>query len=754
MAFELDDHLSPKGDQAQAIEKLVQSLQAGNRHQTLLGVTGSGKTFTAANVIAQLDRPTLVMSHNKTLAAQLYSEFKQFFPHNAVEYFVSYFDYYQPEAYIPRSDTYIEKDSSINEEIERLRLSTTTSLLTRPDVIVVASVSCIYGLGSPEDYREMLLSLSVGQSITREQFLSRLVDMLYERNDITFGRGRFRVRGDVVEVQPGNLDEQAYRIEFFGDEIERISLIDPLTGNVEKTVAGVGLFPAKQFVTPADKLRVALGTIREELDERVAWFEKEGKLLEAQRIKLRTDYDLEMLQEMGFCSGIENYTRHLTGRPAGSRPNTLLDFFPENFLTIIDESHATVPQVGGMYEGDRSRKQVLVDYGFRLPSAMDNRPLRFEEFMGMTGQLVYVSATPADFEIKNSVVGNQTFVAHKRAALGKIGEAEIVPAMLAGLPNDQLLNVSDAEFVPPAKLKIVRRGESAASDANDPRLSNLDVITPGAPLIVEQIIRPTGLLDPLVRIRPLKGQIDETIELCRQRVERKERVLVTTLTKRTAEDLTDYLRDVGLKVRYLHSDIDAIERVEILRSLRAAEFDILVGINLLREGLDLPEVSLVCILDADKEGYLRSQTSLIQTAGRAARHINGEVFLFADTVTGSMQRLMDVSDYRRSKQEEYNRANGITPRSVQRAVQESLHMILRAREIESSVIRETGGDFSVTELIRELEGEMAAAASALEYERAAMLRDQISELKKGAGLAGADAAPRPVTYGRPKGRRR
>jgi excinuclease ABC subunit B len=754
MAFELDDHLSPKGDQAQAIEKLVQSLQAGNRHQTLLGVTGSGKTFTAANVIAQLDRPTLVMSHNKTLAAQLYSEFKQFFPHNAVEYFVSYFDYYQPEAYIPRSDTYIEKDSSINEEIERLRLSTTTSLLTRPDVIVVASVSCIYGLGSPEDYREMLLSLSVGQSITREQFLSRLVDMLYERNDITFGRGRFRVRGDVVEVQPGNLDEQAYRIEFFGDEIERISLIDPLTGNVEKTVAGVGLFPAKQFVTPADKLRIALGTIREELDERVAWFEKEGKLLEAQRIKLRTDYDLEMLQEMGFCSGIENYTRHLTGRPAGSRPNTLLDFFPEDFLTIIDESHATVPQVGGMYEGDRSRKQVLVDYGFRLPSAMDNRPLRFEEFMGMTGQLVYVSATPADFEIKNSVVGNQTFVAHKRAALGKIGEAEIIPAMLAGLPNDRLLKVGDAEFVPPAKLKMVRRGESAASDADDPRLSKLDVTTPGAPLIVEQIIRPTGLLDPLVRIRPLKGQIDETIELCRQRVERKERVLVTTLTKRTAEDLTDYLRDVGLKVRYLHSDIDAIERVEILRSLRAAEFDILVGINLLREGLDLPEVSLVCILDADKEGYLRSQTSLIQTAGRAARHINGEVFLFADTITGSMQRLIDVSDYRRSKQEEYNRANGITPRSVQRAVQESLHMILRAREIESSVIREAGGDFSVTELIRELEGEMAAAASALEYERAAMLRDQIFELKKGAGLAGAEAAPRPVKYGRPKGRRR
>ncbi len=754
MGFELDDHLSPKGDQAQAIEKLVQSLGAGHRHQTLLGVTGSGKTFTAANVIAQLDRPTLVMSHNKTLAAQLYSEFKQFFPHNAVEYFVSYFDYYQPEAYIPRSDTYIEKDSSINEEIERLRLSTTTSLLTRSDVLVVASVSCIYGLGSPEDYREMLLSLSVGQPLTRERLLSRLVDMLYERNDIAFGRGRFRVRGDVVEVQPGNLDEQAYRIEFFGDEIERISLIDPLTGNVEKTLPGVALFPAKQFVTPADKLRVALGTIREELDERVAWFEKEGKLLEAQRIKLRTDYDLEMLQEMGFCSGIENYTRHLTGRPPGSRPNTLLDFFPEDFLTIIDESHATVPQVGGMYEGDRSRKQVLVDYGFRLPSALDNRPLRFEEFMEMTGQLVYVSATPAEFEIKNSVVGNTTFLAHKRAAIGKIGEGEIVPALLAGVPGDELPDLKAAEFVPPAKLKIVRQGEAADPLAPDPRFAKLDITTPGAPLIVEQIIRPTGLLDPLIHIRPLKGQIDETIELCRQRVERKERVLVTTLTKRTAEDLTDYLRDVGLKVRYLHSDIDAIERVEILRSLRAAEFDILVGINLLREGLDLPEVSLVCILDADKEGYLRSQTSLIQTAGRAARHINGEVYLFADTITGSMKRLMDVSDYRRAKQEAYNRAHGITPRSVQRAVQESLHMILKAREIESSVIREAGGDFSVTELIRELEGEMATAASALEYERAAMLRDQIAELKKGAGIEGAAAGARPVKYGRPKGRRR
>ncbi len=754
MGFELDDHLSPKGDQAQAIEKLVRSLRAGNRHQTLLGVTGSGKTFTAANVIAQLDRPTLVMSHNKTLAAQLYSEFKQFFPNNAVEYFVSYFDYYQPEAYIPRTDTYIEKDSSINEEIERLRLSTTTSLLTRRDVLVVASVSCIYGLGSPDDYRRMLLSLSVGQQITREQLLSRFVDMLYERNDIAFGRGRFRVRGDVIEVQPGNLDEEAYRIEFFGDEIERISLIDPLTGNVTQTLPGVGLFPAKQFVTPADKLRVALGTIREEMEGRVAEFEQDGKLLEAQRIKLRTEYDLEMMQEMGFCSGIENYTRHLTGRPPGSRPNTLLDFFPKDFLTIVDESHATIPQVGGMYEGDRSRKQVLVDYGFRLPSAMDNRPLRFEEFMEMTGQLIYVSATPADYEIKNSVVGNQTFVAHKRAA--------VPTGMTAGIPNAEVRTPNETQFVVPAKLKIVRKGGGLERDANssadpqafDLRHSTFDVLTKGAPLVVEQIIRPTGLLDPVIHVRPLKGQIDETIELCRQRVEKKERVLVTTLTKRTAEDLTDYLRDVGLKVRYLHSDIDAIERVEILRSLRAAEFDILVGINLLREGLDLPEVSLVCILDADKEGYLRSQTSLIQTSGRAARHLNGEVYLFADTITGSMERLMQVSDYRREKQEAYNREHGITPRSVQRAVQESLHTILKARELESSVIREAGGDFSATELIRELEGEMTTAAANLEYERAAVLRDQIAELKKGAGAGQGDMVRRPVKYGRPKGRRR
>ncbi|MBS0658712.1 MAG: excinuclease ABC subunit UvrB [Verrucomicrobia bacterium] len=752
MSFQLSGTMTPRGDQARAIEQLTRSLRAGNRHQTLLGVTGSGKTFTAANVIAQINRPTLVMSHNKTLAAQLYSEFKQFFPDNAVEYFVSYFDYYQPEAYIPRSDTYIEKDSSVNEEIERLRLSATSSLLSRSDVLVVASVSCIYGLGSPDDYRAMLLSLSQGQQLTRERLLGRLVDMLYERNDIAFGRGRFRVRGDVVEVQPGNLDDTAFRIEFFGDEIERLSVFDPLTGNVEKILPMLSLYPAKQFVTPADKMRVALGSIREELDLRVGQFEREGKLLEAQRIKLRTEHDLELLQEMGFCSGIENYTRHLTGRPPGEAPYTLLDFFPDDFLLVVDESHATIPQIGGMYEGDKSRKTVLVDYGFRLPSALDNRPLRFEEFMKRPGQIVYISATPAEFELANSVVGNTTWIPHRRAAEGRIGDGEEVPARLPGFPAAAGAEPLPAASLPP-KLRIRRPGqESAESEATTeptvPAPDTTDVTTPGAPLVFEQIIRPTGLLDPRIHVRPLKGQIDETIELCRKRVEDGERVLVTTLTKRTAEDLTDYLRDVGLKVRYLHSDIDAIERVEILRALRAAEFDILVGINLLREGLDLPEVSLVCILDADKEGYLRSQTSLIQTAGRAARHVNGEVYLFADNVTGSMRALIEVSDYRRRRQERYNEQHGITPQSVRRAVQESLHFALKGRQVAESVIKEGGGDFTVTELLRELEQDMATAAANLEYERAAVLRDQIAELKRGAGLEKIEGKPQPVKYGR------
>jgi len=725
MPFQLASNYEPRGDQAQAIAKLSKCLAAGNRHQTLLGVTGSGKTFTAANVIKELDRPTLIISHNKTLAAQLYSEFKQFFPDNAVEYFVSYFDYYQPEAYIPRTDTFIEKDSSINEEIERLRLSTTSSLLSRRDTIVIASVSCIYGLGSPEDYMNMLLTLKVGQQLPRELALAKLVDMLYERNDIAFERGCFRVRGDVVEVRPANLDDEGIRIEFFGDEIDRISRIDPLTGHAYEQISMVTLYPAKQFVTPHDKLLRAMGTIREEMDQRIVWFEKQGKLLEAQRIKMRTEYDLEMMQEMGFCSGIENYSRHLSGRPAGSRPFTLLDFFPRDYLVIIDESHATIPQVGGMYEGDRSRKSVLVDFGFRLPSAMDNRPLRFEEFMQMTGQMLYVSATPGEFEIRNSIVGNPKYVPHTKTQLGR--EVDI-PAAIAG-----------QSFGERVKGEVKTSGSAQS-------LESFDVLTPGSPLVVEQIIRPTGLLDPQITIRPLKDQIDETIEFCRQRVELNERVLITTLTKRTAEDLSDYLKDVGLKVRYLHSDIDTIERVEILRALRAAEFDILVGINLLREGLDLPEVSLVCILDADKEGYLRSQTSLIQTAGRAARHVNGHVILFADQVTGSMQALLDITEYRRARQIEYNEKHGITPRSVQRAVQESLHTILRGREIESSVVKETGADLNLTDLLRELESEMLTASANLEFEKAALLRDQIAELKAGTGLDKIEPKRRPVNY--------
>ncbi len=723
--FRLNTEYSPQGDQGQAIVKLVKSVRAGNRHQTLLGVTGSGKTFTMANVIAELGRPALVFSHNKTLAAQLYSEFKNFFPHNAVEYFVSYFDYYQPEAYIARTDTYIEKDSAINDEIERLRLSSMGALITRQDTIIVASVSCIYGLGSPEDYEGMMLPLSVGQQMSRETLLTRLVDMLYERNDIQLTRGKFRARGDVIEVVPAYLENEAIRIEFFGDEIDRISAVDVLTGTVTLKMPGYTVFPAKQFVTPGDKLRKAIVKIREEMEERVAWFEKEGKLLEAQRIKMRTQYDIEMMQEMGFCQGIENYSRHLTGRVPGATPGTLLDFFKEPPLMFIDESHVTIPQIGGMYEGDKSRKTVLVDHGFRLPSALDNRPLRFEEFMGKVGQLVYVSATPARFEIKNSVVGNEKYIPHQR---DRIGIEEGVPAALPG--------------------KAVR------VSGNSQPLEKFDVTTKGRPLVVEQIIRPTGLLDPIITIKPLKGQIDETIELCRQRIEKNERVLVTTLTKRTAEDLTDYLRNLDFKVRYLHSDIDAIERVEILRSLRAGDCDVLVGINLLREGLDLPEVSLVCILDADKEGFLRSESSLIQTSGRAARHINGEVVLFADIETKSIRALLSISGYRRQVQTDHNEKHGITPQTVQRAVQESLQVLGKAKDLEESIVREGGGDFAITETIRELEQEMAEAASKLEYERAALLRDQIRELKKRAGLNSDDTGTLPqrknVVYGKPK----
>ena len=717
MVFELESSYEPRGDQGQAIPNLVRSISAGNRHQTLLGVTGSGKTFTMANVIRDIGRPTLIMSHNKTLAAQLYSEFKQFFPRNAVEYFVSYFDYYQPEAYIPRSDTYIEKDSSINEEIERLRLSAVSSLLTRRDTIIVASVSCIYGLASPEDFLQMLLTIRPGQQMTREAFLAKIVEMLYERNDIAFGRGKFRVRGDVVEVHPAQNEDTAIRVEFFGDEIERISEFDPLTGKASATLTTFTLFPAKQFVTPHDKLRPAIAAIRGELDARVAEFERQGKLIEAQRIKMRTEFDLEMMQEMGFCNGIENYSRHLTGRPTGSRPYTLMDFLPKDHLLVIDESHATVPQIGGMYAGDRSRKSVLVEYGFRLPSALDNRPLNFGEFMEVTNQLVYVSATPGGFELNNSIVGNAAWIPNPE---NKFGEG--------GKTND------------------MRRLLTA-------KAADLNLSTPGAPLVVQQIIRPTGLLDPKITVRPLKAQIDETIELCRRRIESGERILITTLTKKTAEDLADYLREIGLKVRYLHSDIDTIERVEILRSLRAGECDVLVGINLLREGLDLPEVSLVCILDADKEGYLRSQTSLIQTSGRAARHLNGEVVLFADTITGSMRALIDVSIHRRAIQEAYNTEHGITPRSVVRAVQESLHVIVKGSGNESSSLNENGSNFDVGELIRELESDMAEAAGRLEYERAALLRDQINELKTGASPSTLPAR-RKVTYKKPSRKKR
>ena len=666
--FELTAPYQPAGDQPQAIAKLTEGLLAGAKHQTLLGVTGSGKTFTVANVIRNVNRPTLVISHNKTLAAQLYAEFKSFFPRNAVEYFVSYFDYYQPEAYLPRTDTFIEKDSSINQEIERMRLSTMSSLFARRDVIVVASVSCIYGIGSREDYEAMVIPLRLGQGISRDQFLSRLVDLQYSRNDVAFERGQFRVRGDTVEVCLA-YTEDALRLEFFGDFLDRITRFEPLTGNNLETLAAVTVYPGKQFVTPTDKLKRSILTIREELGERIAWFEKHGKLIEAQRIKMRTEYDLEMMEEMGFCSGIENYSRHIAARPPGSRPTTLLEFLPKDYLLILDESHASVPQIGGMYAGDRSRKSVLVDHGFRLPSALDNRPVNFEEFQSLQTQTIYVSATPGPRELEWS---------HDRVA--------------------------------------------------------------------ELVVRPTGLVDPRITLRPLKGQIDDLINEARKRVELHERVLVTTLTKRTAEELSDYLRDVGINVRYLHSEIDAIERVEILRGLRRGEFDVLVGINLLREGLDLPEVSLVAILDADKEGYLRSTTSLIQTAGRAARHLNGEVILYADVKTQSIQKFLAISTYRRERQLAYNREHNITPRGVTRAVEESLSSQKEIKSRAEAVMHDAGGNFDVKEVIRELEGEMMEASNNLEFEKAALCRDQINELKRGAGFVSEKDKARPVSY--------
>jgi excinuclease ABC subunit B len=681
MLFKLNSEYQPTGDQPQAIEKLVASLKAGNKHQTLLGVTGSGKTFTMANVIAQCERPTLIISHNKTLAAQLYSEFKNFFPENAVEYFVSYYDYYQPEAYIPSSDTFIEKDSSINEEIERLRISATSSLVSRRDVVVVASVSCIYGLGSPQEFSEMRTPLRRGGVLPRQFLLEKLVDNIYERNDYELKPGRFRVRGDVVDIMPA-YSEQGLRVEFWGNEVESLSEFDPLTGDVRRKLDQFDLYPANQYVTSRGKLEPAIAAIKRELDERVAYFEQKGQYLEAQRIRMRTNYDLEMLQEMGFCSGIENYSRHLTGRNPGERPFCLIDFFPKDFLLIIDESHATVPQVGGMFNGDLARKRTLVDFGFRLPSALDNRPQSFEEFEQVTGQTLYVSATPAEFELKRSAV------------------------------------------------------------------------------VAEQLIRPTGLLDPEIVLRSTKGQVENLIAEIKAAAAAGERVLVTTLTKRLSEDLTSYLREAKIRVEYLHSDIDAIERVEILRNLRLGNFDVLVGINLLREGLDLPEVALVAILDADKEGFLRSETSLIQTAGRAARHEKGRVIFYADQITESIRRTVEIVKYRREKQLAYNQQHGITPRSVKRAAQASLHVYDGSGEREAdAVVAEAADD--VARVIAELEDEMQEAAGRLEFERAAILRDQINALKSGDYKKAARTPPKEYPRARTtaaavrgKGRRR
>ncbi len=651
--FELISEYQPTGDQPKAIAQLVEGLDLGYPKQIMLGVTGSGKTFTMANIIAEANRPALVIAHNKTLAAQLHSEFKAFFPNNAVEYFVSYYDYYQPEAYVASSDTYIEKDSQINEEIEKLRHSATAALLERRDVIIVASVSCIYGLGSPEYYRAQTLSLRLGQEYDRNDILRKLIDIQYERNDIDFKRGTFRVRGDVIEVFPASYSDKVIRIEMFGDEVERICEVDLLSGEIIGTRNHVSIYPNTHYVTDPDYMETAIAHIEAELEERLAQFKAQGKLLEAQRIEQRTRYDLEMLREVGFCSGVENYSQPLSGRAPGSTPDTLLDFFPDDFICFIDESHVSVSQIGGMYAGDRSRKQNLVDYGFRLPSALDNRPLRFDEFEAKTGQTIYVSATPGDYEKE-----------HSRQ-------------------------------------------------------------------IVEQIIRPTGLLDPEVEIRPTKGQIDDLLDEIRLRVERDERVLVTTLTKRMAEDLTDYFKDVGVRVRYLHSEIKTIERMEILRDLRLGEFDVLIGINLLREGLDLPEVSLVAILDADKEGFLRSERSMIQTIGRAARNANGRVIMYADVVTGSMKRAIDETKRRRDIQIKYNEEHHITPQTINKSVRD----VIEATKTVGKPTEEALLDISemdekqLNTYLKQLEKAMKDAAKALEFERAAQLRDEIQRIQ-------------------------
>jgi excinuclease ABC subunit B len=648
--FQLTSKFKPTGDQPTAIAQLVEGLSKGEKEQTLLGVTGSGKTFTMANIVQQVQRPTLVLCHNKTLAAQLYNEFKNFFPNNAVHYFVSYFDYYQPEAYIPRSDTYIEKDSQINEEIDRLRHAATDSLLTRKDVLIVASVSCIYGIGSVEDYDGLSIKVQKGERRVRDKFLRQLTDIQYQRNDVDFHRGTFRVRGDVVDVYPAS-EELAYRLEFFGDEIDRITKVDPLTGEILKSLDSLQIFPGSHYVTPYDKLKVALGHITNELEERTKYFNEHGLLLESQRINQRTKFDLEMLEETGFVKGIENYSRYLTNREPGEQPATLLDYFPDDYLMFIDESHMTIPQVRGMYNGDRARKEVLVEHGFRLPSAMDNRPLTFSEFEKHVNQVVYVSATPADYELSRSP---------------------------------------------------------------DP---------------AQQVIRPTGLIDPHIEVRPIDGQIDDLLAEIRDTIAKRQRVLVTTLTKRMSEDLTEYLQELKIKVTYLHSDVDTLDRTDILRDLRMGTYDVLIGINLLREGLDLPEVSLVAILDADKEGFLRSEQALVQTIGRAARHIDGRVLMYADRITGSMERAMSETNRRRTIQEDYNKKHGITPEGIAKAIDKGMRADIPDSEKTKKLDLKKIPKDEYGHMIRELTSQMDLAAANLEFEKAAELRDTIKQIK-------------------------
>ncbi len=649
MEFKLKSDYSPRGDQPEAIKKLSDGILSGKKDQILRGVTGSGKTFTMANIIQNVQRPTLVLAHNKTLAYQLFTEFKEFFPDNAVEYFVSYYDYYQPEAYVAATDTYIAKDSSINDEIDKMRHSATMALFERRDVIIVASVSCIYGLGDPIEYKKLVVSLRPGQEISPEEVMKKLIDVQYARNDVEFERGSFRARGDILDIYPAGFDQKAIRLEFFGDEIDQISEFDPLTGKVVSKISHAYIYPASHYATTSEKTEKAIVSIEKELEERIKEFESENKLLEAQRIEQRTKYDIEMLREIGFCSGIENYSAHLSQRPRGSRPYTLIDYFPKDFVLMVDESHVSIPQVGGMYAGDRSRKQNLVDFGFRLPSALDNRPLKFDEFENLVNQSVYVSATPGPYEMDKT------------------------------------------------------QGE-----------------------MVEQIIRPTGLLDPIVEVRPTENQIDDLIEEVHKTIEKGERVLVTTLTKKMAEDLTDYLMEQSIKVRYLHSDIKTIERSEIIRDLRLGKFDVLVGINLLREGLDIPEVSLITILDADKEGFLRSETSLIQTIGRAARNSEGHVIMYGDTITGSMKRAIDETERRRKIQEEFNEKHGITPTTIKKNIGEIIQITKKAQEAE---IEEFNRE-DIETIIINMESEMYKAAEELDFERAARLRDQIKKMKE------------------------